>query len=77
MKKILRTGFSLVMEKEKAFTRDLYPSYQLFSKYYPDQEPQMRQALEWAINPTDDSAGLLKYLGEFGGWLGAEAGKRS
>ncbi|HKY62352.1 MAG TPA: serine/threonine-protein kinase [bacterium] len=76
MKKILRTGFSLVMEKEQVFTRDLYPSYELFSKHYPEKKPEMRQALEWAVNPTADKEALGQYLGEFGGWLGREFGKK-
>ena len=75
MKKILRTGFSLIMEREQVFTRDLYPSYELFSKHYPNREPEMRQALEWAVNPSSDQALISKYLGDFGGWLGNEARK--
>lgn len=38
MKRILRAGFELVMERDQTFTRDLYPCYKIFSKYYPEKE---------------------------------------
>jgi hypothetical protein len=69
MKRIIRAGFVLVMDKEQVFTRDLYPSYKLFSKYYPEQEPSMRMALELAINPIDDVARLTSVLDDFGMWM--------
>ncbi len=75
MKRIIRTAFGLVMEKEKVYTRDLYPAYEVFLKYYPDKEPQMRQALEWAVDPTDDKAAVLGFLNSFGIWLVEEAGR--
>jgi SCF ubiquitin ligase, SKP1 component len=73
MKRLVRTGFGLVMEKAGAYTRDLYPSYEIFSKYYPEKEKEMRQALEWAINPTTDKKAILKFLGEFGTWMAEES----
>lgn len=73
MKRILRTGFSMLMGKEKVYTRDLYPCYEVFSKNYPEQEPQMRQALEWAVNPVSDQEKILEFLNTFGDWVAAEA----
>lgn len=69
MKRIIRAGFILVMDKEQAFTRDLYPSYELFSKHFPDQEPRMKIALDLAINPTDDVEALNHFLDDFGVWM--------
>ncbi|MFB2876512.1 nucleotidyltransferase [Floridanema aerugineum] len=69
MKRIVRTGLELVMLREQVYTRDLYPSYLLFSKHYPNQQRYMRKALELAINPSDNLAGLLIFLREFGSWL--------
>jgi hypothetical protein len=76
MKRLLRTGFGLTIEKAKLFTRDLYPCYEIFSKFYPEKEPQMRQALEWAINPSADKSELLDFLISFGRWLSAEAKRK-
>jgi tRNA A-37 threonylcarbamoyl transferase component Bud32 len=76
MKRILRTGFGLTIEREGVFTRDLYPCYEIFSKYYPEQESQMIKALEWAVNPTDEKKLILDYIGSFGPWLAKEAKKR-
>lgn len=66
MKRIIRAGFILVMDKEQAFTRDLYPSYELFSKHFPEQEPKMKKALDWAINPTYNAVEIANFLDDFG-----------
>ncbi|HTH93283.1 MAG TPA: nucleotidyltransferase [Candidatus Paceibacterota bacterium] len=76
MKRIIRAGFVLVMDKEQAFTRDLYPSYEVFSKYYPEQEENMKMALELAINPTDDVNKLAGFLDTFGKWVAEQVEKK-
>ncbi len=68
MHRLLRAGAELIMEREQVFVRDLYPCYELFSKYYPEKEPQMGQVLEYALNPTndlDEVRGLVDELCEF------------
>ncbi len=72
MKRIIRAGFALVLDREKAFTRDLYPAYEIFSKYYSEQEPKMRQALEYAINPPEDSQEIIRFINDFGVWVERE-----
>jgi len=69
MKRIIRAGFVLVMDKEQIFTRDLYPSYKIFSKHFPKQEPKMKKALNFAINPIDDVERLKNFLDDFGVWM--------
>jgi hypothetical protein len=69
MKRTVRSGFDLVMEQAGKYTCDLYPSYQAFSKIYPDREAEMRQALEWAINPTSDVDHFNLFLNTFCVWL--------
>ncbi|MDR3519607.1 MAG: hypothetical protein P4L63_01825 [Candidatus Pacebacteria bacterium] len=66
MKRIIRTGFELVMEREQKYTRDLYTCYESFSKYYPEKKNEMYKTLEMAINPTDDSRIIIKLLND---WL--------
>ncbi|MBB6452668.1 hypothetical protein HNQ94_001114 [Salirhabdus euzebyi] len=73
MKIIVRAGLALVLTKENLYTRDLYPAYSLFSKYYPEKEPDMRQALQFAIAPTTDTEILLHFLQLFGKWLKKES----
>ncbi len=72
MKRILRAAFVLVMDKEKVFTRDLYPSYTIFSKYYPEKEPLMKKALDLAINPSGDIQELKNFINDFGFWVQEE-----
>ncbi len=69
MKSIIRAGFELVMEREGRYTRDLYPAYQAFSKYYPRQESEMRKALFWYLNPTPPAEELQDFLQGFASWL--------
>lgn len=68
-RRMVRTGFELIMEKDQSFTRDLYPCYERFSFYFPEQRLLMRKALELAIEPSDNRAGLLVFLRQFGRWL--------
>ena len=72
MKRLLRTGFELVMVKNQSFTRDLYPCYEIFSKYYPEKEKEMKEVLELAINPTENKSPILKILKTFGFWINGE-----
>ncbi|TDM05373.1 MAG: nucleotidyltransferase [Ideonella sp. MAG2] len=73
MKRVVRAGFELTMARERTYTRDLYPCYAAFARHYPEQAPQMRQALQWAIGPTSDKATLAQFLDDFGVWMAAES----
>lgn len=68
-RRMVRTGFELVMTTEGTFTRDLYPCYASFSHYFPAQEPLMRKALELAIQPSANRSGLLMFFSHFGRWV--------
>lgn len=72
MKRVLRTGFELVMEKEQRYTRDLYPCFENFSKYYPAKRDLMHQTLEFAINPASDPEVVLPILKEWFLWMPAQ-----
>ena len=69
MKAFLRAGMLLVMKRQRAYTRDLYPSYKCFSKYYPAQEPTMRRCLELAVNPISDRHWLLPFVTDLAAWM--------
>ncbi|WP_174616249.1 nucleotidyltransferase [Virgibacillus ihumii] len=73
MKIIVRAGLTLVMVEEKRYTRDLYPAYKLFSQYYPEKEPEMKLALQYAIEPITDTEELLHFLEQTGTWIITEA----
>jgi len=69
MKRIVRAGFELVMERERAFTRDLYFCYEAFARHYPERERDMWRALELAVDPSGDPAEVLAFVSDLGGWL--------
>lgn len=69
MKRLLRVSFELVMGQAQVFTRDLYPSYEIFSKYYPSKEPEARRILELAVRQDEEREGMLAILNGFGKWL--------
>lgn len=65
-RRLVRVGFELIMTKEQAYTRDLYPCYQRFAAHFPHMERPMRKALELAIAPSGHRAGLLLFLDHLG-----------
>lgn len=69
MKRLIRSGFELVMERAQVYTRDLYPCYQYFSRYYPERKADMYHALELAVNPTTEKDKIIEVLNQLGGWL--------
>lgn len=69
MKGILRTGLELVIERSGKYSRDLYPCYELFSEYYPEKEPEMKEVLYLALNPTDNINKIEEVITGIGAWL--------
>ncbi len=72
MKRLVRSGCELVMERSGKYTRDLYPSYEIFAKYYPEKSEEMLKALELALNPTADKEKIKLILSNLGNWLSDE-----
>lgn len=77
MKTILRLGAEATIKRSGKYTRDLYPCYQIFSEYYPEKEPEMREVLDYALNPTSDSQKVLEILNGLDGWLIKELEKHA
>lgn len=75
MKIIVRAGLALLIEEENKYTRDLFPAFQVFSDYYPEREPDMQQAVQYAIDPISDAHKIICFLDEFGDWIIDEAEK--
>lgn len=75
-RRMIRTGFELVMERERAFTRDLYPAWEAFARHYPEHREAMRKILEIAVVGTRDGELLRRLLRSTGPWLAAEAERR-
>jgi hypothetical protein len=74
-RKVVRTGFTLVMPRWGAWTSDLAESAQVFGRYYPERAEQMRAAARVARTPSADRAALgvlHMLLDDLGPWLAAE-----
>ncbi|MGE7868870.1 nucleotidyltransferase [Bacillus paramycoides] len=69
MKIVVRAGLALTIDREGLYSRDLYPAYKLFSKHFPEQEKNMRKALQYVIEPIKDIEEILSFLDTFGDWL--------
>ena len=68
MKRMVRTGFELVMVRTHKYTRDLCPGYKEFAKYYPEWKNEMKKALQLCITSTNNVQEiklLLNTLGKF------------
>ncbi|MEQ1500506.1 MAG: hypothetical protein ABL917_04025 [Parcubacteria group bacterium] len=75
MKRVLRTGLELTIESHKQYTRDLYPSYKVFSKCFPEKDSEMKEVLYLAINPTDDLNTIIRIRNSIGKWIADRADK--
>jgi len=75
MKRIIRTGFEIVMERDQTYTRDIYLCWETFSKYYPEKSQEMYRALELAISPTENAHEIETVINGIGKWLVKEVQK--
>jgi len=75
MKGLVRIGLEIWLEKSNKYSRDLYRCYEVFSEYYPEKEPQMKEVLILALNPTSDKKVIKRVIEDFGGWLSEETKK--
>jgi uncharacterized protein len=74
-RKIVRTGFTLVMPRWQGWTSDLGRSAEVFGSYYPDRASQMRRAALLATPRSADAADpadLAMLVDDLGPWLAAE-----
>jgi predicted nucleotidyltransferase len=71
-KKILRTGFSLVMPRSGSWTTDLQTACDTFVKYYPDKASEMNLALDWSRSDSSDKRTVIEFIDTFGKWLSEE-----
>jgi uncharacterized protein len=71
-KKIIRTGFSLVMPRSESWTTDLQTSVDTFANHYPEKTIEMNTALEWAKAGSSDKQKVVEFIDTFGQWLTKE-----
>ncbi|MFF9343827.1 MULTISPECIES: nucleotidyltransferase domain-containing protein [unclassified Streptomyces] len=71
-RRIVRSGFTLVMPRWGGWTSDLTRSAEVFARYYPEHAARMRLAAATARTPTADPAVLGMLIDELGPWLAAE-----
>lgn len=71
-RRIVRTGFTLIMPRWGGWTSDLDQSAELFGRYYPERAEQMRIAASIGRAPSPDPAVLEMLIDDLGPWLAAE-----
>ncbi|MFJ6937426.1 nucleotidyltransferase domain-containing protein [Streptomyces sp. NPDC101132] len=71
-RKLVRTGFTLVMPRWGGWTSELDRSAEIFGRYYPERARQMREAAALALEPVADPAVLRAFTEDLGPWLAAE-----
>ncbi len=62
---LLRSGLGLVMIKKPIYTQDLNTCFSIFVKEYPEYKREMKQLLEWSVNPTSNKKQLFNFLDNF------------
>ncbi|MET8089188.1 hypothetical protein [Micromonospora sp. NPDC005220] len=71
-RRIVRTGFTLVMPEWGGWTSDLTESAEAFGLYYPACAGQMRRAAITGRTPSPDPGLLRELIDDLGPWLAAE-----
>ncbi|MFD7132885.1 nucleotidyltransferase [Streptomyces sp. NPDC059894] len=71
-RRVVRTGFTLIMPRWGGWTSDLNESAELFARYYPEHADQMRTAATVGRAPSADPAVLSTLIDDLGPWLAAE-----
>jgi hypothetical protein len=75
-KKIVRAGFELVAQHERAYTRDLVPCWEAFARHHPGHAAAMRQVLAMAVEPSAEP-GRIRDAIALGAWVLAEDARSS
>jgi hypothetical protein len=71
-RRLVRTGFTLVMPWWGGWTSDLDRSAEIFGRYYPDRLAAMRLAVTAGRQPPAERAVLDLLIDDLGPWLAAE-----
>jgi predicted nucleotidyltransferase len=71
-RRLVRTGFTLVMPRWGGWTSDLGEMAEAFASYYPERAEQMRTVAVLGYEPTGDAAVLRSYVEDLGPWLAEE-----
>ncbi|MFF2959676.1 nucleotidyltransferase [Streptomyces sp. NPDC057963] len=74
-RRLVRSGFTLVMPRWGGWTSDLTESAEVFARYYPDHPErieQMRTAARTGRTPSADPAVLALLIDDLAPWLAAE-----
>jgi len=71
-RRLVRTGFTLVMPRWGGWTSDLRESAAVFGRYYPDRRDQMQVAATVARTTTAERSVLSMLVNDLGVWLAAE-----
>ncbi|GGT09165.1 hypothetical protein GCM10010271_09160 [Streptomyces kurssanovii] len=71
-RRLVRSGFTLVMPRWGGWTSDLETSAELFAGHYPQRAAQMRLAAAAARAPTPDEGVIRTLVDELGPWLATE-----
>ncbi|OZM72053.1 nucleotidyltransferase [Amycolatopsis antarctica] len=71
-RRVVRTGFTLIMPRWGGWTSDLGESAELFGHYYPERAGQMRLTAAAGRVSSADPAVLAMLLDDLGPWLATE-----
>jgi predicted nucleotidyltransferase len=71
-RRLVRTGFTLVMPRWNGWTSDLTEQAEAFAGTYPDRAAQLRRAARLGLEPVADRAVLTWYTDDLGPWLAGE-----
>jgi len=69
MKILICSGMNLTLSRELKYSRDLYPCFSVFCKYYPEKKEEMEMVFNLFIDPIDDPIKIKEINNSFGAWI--------
>jgi len=69
MKILIRSGMNLTLSRELKYSKDLYPCFSVFCKYYPQKKEEMEMVFNLFIDPIDDPIKIKEINNSFGAWI--------
>lgn len=69
MKILICSGMNLTLSRELKYSKDLYPCFSVFCKYYPKKREEMEMVFNLFIDPTYDPIKIKEINNGFGAWI--------
>jgi len=69
MKILICSGMNLTLSRELKYSKDLFPCFSVFCKYYPEKKEEMEMVFNLFIDPINDPTKIKEISNTLGAWI--------